>query len=204
MALASYTDLQAAIASWLHRDDLSASVPDFIALAESRIGRDLRLLRQITSADLALTAAAPTVTLPADWLSFRSLRLLVPDTELGYLSGPQFVARYPAADTGAPQHYAIEGGSLRLGPTPDADGAVVATYFARVPALSDVASTNWLLAEHPGLYLFGALAEASPFLGQDANRTALWDAKYRAAAQEAQRADQAASSSGSTLRARAR
>lgn len=203
MSLSTYAELQAAVASWLHRTDLSASVPDFITLAESRIARDLRLTRQITSVDLALTAAAPTVALPSDWLSFRSLRLLVPDTDLGYLSGPQFVARYPATDTGAPQHYTIEGATLRLGPTPDAAGTVAASYFARVAALS-VTSTNWLLTAHPGLYLFGALAEAAPFLGQADGRAAMWDAKYRAAVQEAQRADSAAASSGSALRVRAR
>lgn len=204
MALSSYTDVQAAVAAWLHRDDLTASVPDFIALAESRIARDLRLRRQITSTDLVVTAGTPTVALPADWLELRALRLLVPDTALGYLSGVQFVAHYLSTDTGAPQHYTIEGGNLRLGPTPDASGTLAATYFARLPALSDSTSTTWLLTEHPGLYLFGALAEAAPFLGQADNRVALWDTKYRSAVHEAQRADQAAASSGSTLRVRAR
>lgn len=204
MALASYTDLQAAVASWLHRDDLTANVPDFIALAESRIARDLRLHRQITSGDLTVVAGTQTIALPSGWLEFRSLRLVAPDTSLEYLSGPQFVARYPAADTGSPAHYTIEGGNLRLGPTPDAGGTVAATYFARVPALSDSASTNWLLTEHPGLYLFGALAEAAPFLGQADNRVALWEGKYRAAAQDARGADQAAASSGAALRMRAR
>ena len=32
MALANYTDLQSSIAAWAHRSDLTAIIPDFIAL----------------------------------------------------------------------------------------------------------------------------------------------------------------------------
>ena len=35
MALTTYSELQAAVASWLHRDDLTAQIPDFIRLAEA-------------------------------------------------------------------------------------------------------------------------------------------------------------------------
>lgn len=34
--------LQAAIAGWLARSDLTASIPDFIQLGEARINRELR------------------------------------------------------------------------------------------------------------------------------------------------------------------
>ena len=35
MALANYSDLQASVASFLHRDDLTSEIPDFIKLAEA-------------------------------------------------------------------------------------------------------------------------------------------------------------------------
>ena len=35
MALSSYSDLKASVASWLHRDDLTTQIPDFICLAEA-------------------------------------------------------------------------------------------------------------------------------------------------------------------------
>ena len=42
MALANYTDLQASIADTLNRDDLTAKIPDFIAMAEGIMNRTVR------------------------------------------------------------------------------------------------------------------------------------------------------------------
>ena len=39
MALGTFTELKDAIADWLDRSDLTARIPDFIALAEARINR---------------------------------------------------------------------------------------------------------------------------------------------------------------------
>lgn len=41
--ITNYADLQAAIANWLARADLTDQIPTFIALAEARLNRDLRL-----------------------------------------------------------------------------------------------------------------------------------------------------------------
>ena len=41
MALANYADLQASVANWLHRADLTAVIPDFVAIAEARMSADL-------------------------------------------------------------------------------------------------------------------------------------------------------------------
>jgi hypothetical protein len=41
-----YTTLQSAVARWLARADLTASIPDFIQLAETRINQDLRTQNQ--------------------------------------------------------------------------------------------------------------------------------------------------------------
>jgi hypothetical protein len=52
------------------------------------------------------------------------------------------------------------------------------TYWTAVPALSDSATTNWLLTREPGLYLYGALIEASPYLMDDA-RALIWSAQFK-------------------------
>jgi hypothetical protein len=39
MAINNYTELVAAIAEWLARDDLTARIPDFVTLAEAKINR---------------------------------------------------------------------------------------------------------------------------------------------------------------------
>lgn len=43
MAITTYTELKTAVANWLYRDDLTARVPEFIALAESEIRRRARV-----------------------------------------------------------------------------------------------------------------------------------------------------------------
>jgi hypothetical protein len=42
MTLATYSDLQGAVANWLHSADLTTYIPDFITLADGRINNDLR------------------------------------------------------------------------------------------------------------------------------------------------------------------
>lgn len=203
MALATYSDLKNAITGWLHRDDLSAQVADFITLAEARLNRDARMRQQLTTAALATVAATQTVALPTDWLQFHRLRLSSPDRPLTFLPGGELGSMFLAAEAGSPKHYTIESASLLLGPTPDSVYSIEAVYYARIPALSDAAPTNWLLTDWPSLYLYAALAESAPFVGQDARR-ALWESMYAADLSAAQAMDRAARSSGSRLRIRSR
>lgn len=37
-----YVEVQAQVANWMNRDDLTAMIPDFIVLTEERMNRDLR------------------------------------------------------------------------------------------------------------------------------------------------------------------
>src|SRR5207237_10453132 len=69
MTIQTYTDLQAAIASWIARADLAASIPDFITLFESVANRRLRLRAQEATA--TLTPTSGVATLPADYLAWR-------------------------------------------------------------------------------------------------------------------------------------
>ncbi len=52
-----YTTLQATIASYLARSDLTTTIPEFIRLAEDRLSRDLRIrqmLKIVTTIPLAV------------------------------------------------------------------------------------------------------------------------------------------------------
>jgi hypothetical protein len=203
VALATYSDLTAAIASWLHRDDLAAQIPDFVTLAESRLNRVLRTRQQMTADTLSATAGVATVPLPADWLEFNRLRLTAPNRPLEMMGAHEFDSAYPEGANGSPRHYRIEGGNLLLGPTPDANYSLPAIYYAAIPALSNSTPTNWLLTAWPSLYLFGALAESAPFVGDD-QRAVVWEGKFAAELAAAQKADAQATAAGSALRIKAR
>ena len=70
MALGTYSDLQTAIATWLNRTDLTAYIPDFIALAEERVYRNLRVKAMETA--LNDTIASGVIAVPSDYIELKS------------------------------------------------------------------------------------------------------------------------------------
>ena len=198
----TYTGLQASVAAWLHRTDLTAVIPDLIVLAEARIARDLRLRRQVSTSTLTTVGGTRTVSLPSDWLEMENLSLATAiEHNMSAVSVEVLGWEYPTGTySGEPRVYAIEGDSILLGPTPDAAYTLNILYYARWAALS-VTPTNWLLTKHPNIYLFATLAEAGDYI-QDAEKTVQWDAKYQQSAKALQDAEDAAMFSGSSLRVR--
>lgn len=203
MSIANYTDLLASIASWLHRTNLTAQAPDFVALAEARLARQLRLQRMlVATSGLNTVGGTGTVALPTRWVEWQRVRVATPNTPLEPLTPGQFQGAYTATETGVPRNYTIEGNLMRLGPIPDAIYSIDGIYFQMPEALS-VTTSNWLLTAHPGLYLWAALAEAAPFIGADA-RLQLWEGKFNADLEQARRLDDRARFGGAALRQRAR
>ena len=71
MALVTYTDLQASVAAWLKRSDLTSAIPDLITLAETEIFRKLRTY-EMETAFVGTIAATGYMSLPANYKSWRS------------------------------------------------------------------------------------------------------------------------------------
>lgn len=183
MALSSYTDLVASIASWLARADLTATIPDLIALAEADIVNppDMPLRVRQMEGRVQLVTAGQFTTLPTGYLEMRSLRILPsasqdPGRPLE-LASPAFIeAHWPnSTDTGRPRFYAIVGPEIMLGPVPDAIYTLEADIYT-FTALSAANPVNWLMTSFPTVYLFAALEQAMPFIRADA-RSAVWQAK---------------------------
>jgi len=72
MSLTTYTGLKAAIANWLNRTDLSAEIPDFIELAESRLAHEVRIPTIEKKTVISLDAEGFT-TKPADFLELKHM-----------------------------------------------------------------------------------------------------------------------------------
>ena len=68
MALGTFTELKDAIADWLDRSDLTARIPDFIALAEARINRELRIRPMEVRSTMYATVRTKQYFNPARWL----------------------------------------------------------------------------------------------------------------------------------------
>ena len=56
MSYTNYTDLQASVAGYLGRSDLTTEIPDFIRFAELRLGRELRTRQMLNSATAPMIA----------------------------------------------------------------------------------------------------------------------------------------------------
>lgn len=159
MALATYADLLASVANLLHRTDLTASLPDFVALAEARFNRELRTRYQESS---VTGTAATTVSLPADFLEVRSLSI-VQSWGDKILRPVTLTEAREAGYTDTPAMYALTGTSVVIAPTPSTTMTYRLDYYSKIPALS-TAGVNWLLTNYPDIYLYGALFEAAVFL----------------------------------------
>jgi len=166
MAITTYPELQSAVADWLNRSDLTARIPDFITLAETRINRDLRAREQQVIA--TANVDTPFFALPGDFLEFKSFRI----TDTGgnafelMLATPEQISAALAESSvsNTPRFVTIIGDQFQLWPAPDQMYVGSLAYVRKVQALSDAAPTNWLLTDAPDVYLYGSLMSAGPFL----------------------------------------
>ena len=128
-----------------------------------------------------LTLDQETVVLPTD---FREKLKLTFDDGIRYgeieIIPPEMLALKKASlgATGYPRFAAIteNGTRVRLSPVPDQTYVVKIDYVAGLTALSDSATTNWLLTDHPDIYMYSALVESAPYLKDD-ERVPVWKAE---------------------------
>jgi len=202
MAITTYSELQASVASWLNRDDLAAVVPTFIALAEAQIARDVRHWRMIEQTTLTVNEQYEAI--PDDWVETIRMVLSTSDRrklETGSLN--ELMDRRHVDDSvGAPMLYAHVGDQFEFYPTPDGSYSVELTYYRTVPALSGSNPANWLLTQAPDVYLYGSLVQSAPYLSDD-QRATIWAGFYAASVSQLNAASDAARTSGS-LRLRTR
>lgn len=158
MAITTYAELKTSVASWLARSDLTTQIPDFITLFEAEANRKLRVRQQRQTTTLTPTNGA--VTLPSDYLYWKTVTVAnYPPLE--YKDPSWLYSAYTTSTEGTPLYFTIEGSTLTTRPAVADD--IVLSYFEKIDALSDSNTTNWLLAAHPDVYLWGALHEAYSF-----------------------------------------
>ncbi len=181
MALNSYSALKSSIADWLNRDDLTAIIPDFVSLAEAQLERRLPTQKMVKRS--TATIDTPFSALPSDFLSAKSLVLTstAPVQPLVFLTEDEIDAKkYVYRTTGKPQYFALVGNQIEVLPAPDTGYTAELTYIATLAKLSDSNVSNWILARHPDVYLYGSLLQAAPYLRDD-ERIAVWSSLYQAA-----------------------
>jgi hypothetical protein len=166
MSLATYTDLQASIAGWMNRTDLTAFIPDFIRLAEERLQRALRV-QEMEAVMTPVAIVAGSIAAPAGALAIKTAWIT------GYETAPLKPQSYEAllalGTNDTPTRYAWVGSTLYF----DGAGTVNAIVYQAIPPLASN-STNWLLTGYPSAYLFAALVEGWLFL-RNKDEAKTWD-----------------------------
>lgn len=145
--IATYTDLVAAVKSELDRDDVAdTKVLEFVQRFEARMNRILRVPEMETVASVAVTDGVGDF--PTDFLELRR----VYDSENVVLPGVEPTVWIEAL-AGEQKVHCIVGGRLRIAPESTENVSIL--YYGAIPPLNIDQQTNWLLAGHADLYLYG-------------------------------------------------
>jgi len=206
MALSTFTELKDAVADWLDRSDLTTRIPDFIALAEARINREIRIRPMEVRSTMTTTAGNQYFNLPGGYIQMRNIQLNTnPTTPLEYITPEMLDRLYGSSTTGKPRAYTLIGDEIQLAPIPDSAYTLEMAFYEKFTALGDGTSgtvtNNWLTTNAPDILLYGALMEAEPFIKND-ERVAVWLNGYGNAIDKLQKADQRDRHSGSAMRVR--
>lgn len=176
MAITNYSELQAAVANWMARSDVAGSAAEFIALAEARLNREIPAVE---------TDAALVGTPDSRRIDISSQNCVAPIALFLARSGyderelqRQVDGTFPYLDAaGEPRMWALDGSNI------DFDRPLDQAYpfrfrFRQKFALSSDAPTNWLLTNHPDVYLAAVLVWGGVFI-QNPTYAALFDGALR-------------------------
>lgn len=149
--MTTYTQLGTDLTTFAHQD-LSSLLPRFVALAEDRMNRVLRV-REMEADITGTIDANGEIALPSD---FRDIKTIWVD---GYEGAPllaQSLEAVIANDTDAPATlFAVTDAAIRFNGT----GSVTGVYYKSIPGLQ-ANSTNWLSTSAYQVYLAGTLEQA--------------------------------------------
>lgn len=174
-SLGTYTDLQAAIASWnFARTDLPAE--NLILLAETRINRDLQLRNAYSDQALTGVVDARTIALPSGFISASDC--WINETWGRVALSPILPGVETSATSGKPVYWTIEGETLAFERPCDDDYSFTLRCQTKLALAST--TTNWLLTNYPDIYLAASNVEAALWMNDDA-QAQRWEARYQAA-----------------------
>ena len=205
MAISTYTELKASIANWLNRSDLTSEIADdFIKLVEADLNAKLRI-RQMEQIE-TITIDSETETVPTDFIAVRSLYILSNGTKyhLNYISPASLISIKGGSTSGLPRTYTIESDNgteqFRFAPEPDSSYTGYIQYYKAFTPLSSADASNYILASHPAVYLYGTLFHAANFIGGiDQGQSQMWLSMYQTALERLEDNDQNDSFGGSPV-----
>jgi len=163
MAITNYTTLQAAIGNWLARADLTAEIPDFIAMAESEMDQKLRCQYNESSASTAISSGV--IAVPTGYMAMKAC--YIDKAEPVYLEPKTLsfiLQEYPSNNSGEPRFFARRTTDFVFGPYPDSNYTIQQYFYKKLDIATD--TTNSVLTNARDVYLYGSLYHAAIFTGE--------------------------------------
>ncbi|WP_375413085.1 hypothetical protein [uncultured Bradyrhizobium sp.] len=153
-AIANYGELKVALSDYVDQRNIAYVLPRLVQQAESRLNRELRTRFQLTTTALTLVSGA--VALPSDFLEMAHV---YGTNGYQYRSGPLSDSM---RTTSQYSRYSIDDSDININ---GYSGGRTIAYFAKLPTLTTSnATTNWLLANYPDVYLYAVGFEAAKYL----------------------------------------
>lgn len=160
MALSNYTELQASVLDWMVRAGQTGQVVDWITLAEAQLNRKLGPVET----DTTLTGVVDSRRIDISAVSIvQPIALFLAEV------GSDEVRINPAADgtfpylttSGRPTKWAIDGTNIDFDRPLDSAYPFRLRYRQRFALATS--STNWLLTNHPDVYLAASIVWGSAY-----------------------------------------
>jgi|TARA_X000001316_G_C918427_1_gene32584 hypothetical protein len=191
VALSNYTELKTSIANWLNRTDLTTEIEDFIVLTEKDFNSKLRI-RKMNANNSSFTINAEKVALPTGFLQVRDFFILQGGVKkpLHYITPSQMDQIRGGSTSGLPETFTILGDNFRFAPIPSSSYTATINYFKEFDPLSASNTTNYILTNHPAIYLYGSLYHSANFLGGvEPRQVQQWQQMYATALERLERND---------------
>ncbi|WP_026621291.1 hypothetical protein M728_001859 [Ensifer sp. WSM1721] len=173
MTTSDFASLLVDAGDYSGRDDIAHLFRRFLALAELKLNRVMRL------ADMEKTATVPLAegegSLPEDFLEAR--QVLAGDGRALRVLPLQELSSHETSG-GPPIGYAIVGSVIKV--RPKGGENIRLTYYAKIPPLTAAAPSNWLIEKAPDVYLY-ALVEEIAVWERDAAKAGAAEALKRQA-----------------------
>jgi hypothetical protein len=190
-SIVDYASLQAAVADWANRSDLTERIADFISLAEARMYDMLILKDMETDSPLTLTTGQNYVALPSGYISPIAFWLIVDSQRVPLLPVLPQELPYDTSNN-QPRLWAIDGANIRFD-CPASEGYSAKLRCVKKSNLSGSVTSNYLLTRRPDIYLAASLVEVARYT-RDKELFSEWEPKLLKAVAEVKAAENRARS----------
>lgn len=165
MPISNFTQLKQAVSDFMARADVLGNAADFIALGEAGLNRELNPVE----VDQSLSGTIGSRTVDVSSLAMvEPIALFITLTNGEASMLPRAVGTFTYGDiSGAPAIWGVDGKTIVFDRPCDQAYPFRLRYRQKF-ALSDAAPTNWLLTEHPDVYLAASIVWGGVFI-QDGN-----------------------------------